>query len=121
MTAIMDPSGAGKSTMADLILGLLSPDQGTVKIDGKALSGDFLHRWRRSVGYVPQDTFLFHDTIRANLLWARPDAEDKDLWRVAFRRRTPTDCPCSGSCCVSHHYCCSMRLPAHWTQKVKNI
>ncbi len=82
MTAIMGPSGAGKSTMADLILGLLSPDQGTVKIDGKPLSGDFLHRWRQSVGYVPQDTFLFNDTIRANLLWALPNAEDKDLWRV---------------------------------------
>ncbi len=82
MTAIMGPSGAGKSTMADLILGLLSPDQGTVKIDGKPLSGDFLHRWRRSVGYVLQDTFLFNDTIRANLLWALPNAEEKDLWRV---------------------------------------
>jgi ATP-binding cassette subfamily C protein len=78
----MGPSGAGKSTMADLILGLLSPDHGTVKIDGNPLSGGFLHRWRQSVGYVPQDTFLFHDTIRANLLWARPDAEEKDLWHV---------------------------------------
>lgn len=82
MTAIVGPSGAGKSTIADLILGLLSPEHGTVKIDGEPLCGDLLHRWRQSVGYVPQDTFLFHDTIRANLLWVLPDAEDKDLWRV---------------------------------------
>ncbi len=82
MTAIVGPSGAGKSTMADLILGLLSPNHGTVCIDGKPLTGELLHCWRRSVGYVPQEAFLFHDTIRANLLWALPDAEDEDLWQV---------------------------------------
>ena len=80
ITSIVGPSGAGKSTMADLILGLLFPEQGTISIDGKPLTGELLHRWRRSVGYVPQDTFLFHDTIRANLLWALPDAKDADLW-----------------------------------------
>lgn len=83
-TAIVGPSGAGKSTMADLILGLLSPEQGTISINGKPLTGELLHRWRRSVGYVPQDTFLFHDTIRANLLCALPDAKDSDL-RLALR------------------------------------
>ena len=82
MTAIVGPSGAGKSTMADLILGLLSPEQGEVRIDDQPLTGELLHRWRRSVGYVPQDTFLFHDTIRANLLWALPDAKDPDFWQV---------------------------------------
>jgi ATP-binding cassette subfamily C protein len=81
-TAIVGPSGAGKSTMADLILGLLSPEQGTISINGKPLTGELLHRWRRSVGYVPQDTFLFHDTIRANLLCALPDAKDSDLRQV---------------------------------------
>ncbi len=80
MTAIVGPSGAGKSTMADLILGLLSPEKGMVSIDGQPLKGSLLHRWRLSVGYVPQDTFLFHDTIRVNLLWALPDAKDADLW-----------------------------------------
>ena len=82
MTAIVGPSGAGKSTMADLILGLLSPDQGEVRIDDQPLTGELLHRWRRSVGYVPQDVFLFHDTLRANLLWALPGAEDAALWAV---------------------------------------
>lgn len=80
MTAVVGPSGAGNSTLADLILGLLSPEKGMVTIDGKALTGSLLHRWRRSVGYVPQETFLFHDTIRANLLWALPNAADADLW-----------------------------------------
>jgi len=80
MTAIIGPSGAGKSTMVDLILGLLSPERGTVSIDGRPLSDGLVHQWRHSVGYVPQDTFLFHDTIRANLLWALPDAKEDDLW-----------------------------------------
>ena len=80
LTAVVGPSGAGKSTLADLILGLLSPQEGQIRIDGELLNGSLLHRWRRSVGYVPQDTFLFHDTIRANLLWALPTATDADLW-----------------------------------------
>ena len=84
MTAIVGPSGAGKSTMADLILGLLSPDRGAVRIDDQPLTGELLHGWRRSVGYVPQESFLFHDTIRANLLWALPQAVDADL-RLALR------------------------------------
>ena len=80
MTAIVGASGAGKSTVADLILGLLSPEKGEVTIDDQPIVGELLHRWRRSVGYVPQDVFLFHDTLRANLLWALPDAEDTALW-----------------------------------------
>ena len=80
MTALVGPSGAGKSTLADLILGLLSPERGSITIDGRPLKDGFVHAWRRSVGYVPQDIFLFHDTIRANLLWAMPDATEEDLW-----------------------------------------
>ena len=80
MTVIVGPSGAGKSTLADLILGLLSPDRGTVSIDGQVLNGSLLQEWRRSVGYVPQENFLFHDTIRANLLWAFPEATDEEIW-----------------------------------------
>lgn len=82
MTAVVGPSGAGKSTLADLIMGLISPDTGTVLIDGAPLAGELLHVWRQSIGYVPQETFLFHDTIRSNLLWAQPDASGEDLWRA---------------------------------------
>ncbi|MGO9174588.1 MAG: ABC transporter ATP-binding protein [Desulfobaccales bacterium] len=82
LTAITGPSGAGKSTLADLIMGLLVPDRGQVLIDGVPLEGPRLHDWRSSVGYVPQETFLFHDTVRANLQWAQPDAGEEELWRV---------------------------------------
>jgi ATP-binding cassette subfamily C protein len=82
LTAITGPSGAGKSTLADLLLGLLAPDEGQILIDGALLEGPRLHDWRRAVGYVPQEAFLFHDTVRANLQWAQDDAGEEDMWRV---------------------------------------
>ena len=77
--AVVGPSGAGKSTIADLLMGLLVPDRGQVLIDGMALSPAKIRSWREQVGYVAQDSFLFHDTVRANLLWACPGATDVDL------------------------------------------
>jgi ATP-binding cassette subfamily C protein len=77
--ALVGRTGAGKSTLADLLLGLLLPDNGKILVDGIPLEGELLARWRRSVGYVPQDNFLFNDTIRANLLWAYPDASEEDF------------------------------------------
>ena len=79
ITAICGPSGAGKSTVADLLLGLLKPTTGRVLLDGLPLEGERIHAWRASVGYVPQETFLFHESIRANLLWARPEATEAEL------------------------------------------
>lgn len=79
-TAIVGPSGAGKSTVVDLVIGLLVPTQGSIAIDGEPLSPQRLAMWRKQVGYVPQDVFLFHDTVRANLLLVDPDAGDEDLW-----------------------------------------
>jgi len=78
-TAIVGPSGAGKSTIADLVTGLLVPDQGCVCVDGKPLGPERMSAWREQIGYVTQETFLFHDIVRANLLWARPDASDADI------------------------------------------
>ena len=78
-TAIVGPSGAGKSTLADLLIGLLSPTIGRILVDGEPLSAERIAGWRRHISYVPQETFLFHDTVRANLAWARPEATDKEL------------------------------------------
>jgi ATP-binding cassette, subfamily C, bacterial len=79
-TALVGASGAGKSTVADLTMGLLSPSAGQVLIDGSPLAGHMRPAWRHSIGYVPQDGFLFHDTIRRNMLWACPSAGDADIW-----------------------------------------
>jgi ATP-binding cassette, subfamily C, bacterial len=78
-TAIVGPSGSGKSTLADLLLGLLVPARGRVLVDETPLTVDLLAAWREQIGYVPQDSFHFHDTVRANLLWARPEASDAEL------------------------------------------
>jgi ATP-binding cassette subfamily C protein len=81
-TAIVGSSGAGKSTLADLLMGLLTPDAGEILIDGQPLEAQRTRSWRQSVAYVPQETFLFHDTVRANLLWTRPQASDEELWQI---------------------------------------
>ncbi len=81
-TAIVGPSGAGKSTVADLVMGLILPDEGRVLVDGTPLDAERMRAWRAQIGYVPQDTFLFHNTVRANLLWARPEATDEEVTRA---------------------------------------
>ncbi len=78
-TAVIGASGAGKSTFADLLMGLLEPVEGAISVDGTLLTGEQRIRWRRSVAYVPQDVFLFHESIRDNLLWAKPDATEAEL------------------------------------------
>src|ERR1700678_3640365 len=79
VTAIVGSSGAGKSTVADLVNGLLSPLSGRVLIDDAELTPQSARAWRRHVGYVAQDTVLFHDTVRANLSWAKPDASENEM------------------------------------------
>ncbi len=78
-TAVMGASGAGKSTLADVLMGLLIPDSGRMRIDGAAVEEGKVRQWRHSVAYVPQEVFLFNDTIRNNLLWGEPAASDADL------------------------------------------
>ena len=82
MTAIVGASGAGKSTIADLLLGLIVPSRGSVPIHAEVLDSSRVSAWRGQIGYVNQDTFLFHDTVRANLLWARPGASEPELQHV---------------------------------------
>lgn len=80
ITALVGPTGSGKSTLVDILLGLIQPDSGSVLIDGTVLAKDRLRAWQHAVGYVPQDTFLFNGTIAANLRLADPKATDADLW-----------------------------------------
>lgn len=72
--AIIGQSGAGKSTMADILLGLLVPDQGDIKVDGVSIY-DEMESWKRTVGYVPQTVFLCDDTIRKNIAFGIADTE----------------------------------------------
>jgi len=73
------PSGAGKSTLADVLGGLIGPDTGALQIDGKPLDPAERKAWRGRVAYVQQEPALLADTVRANLLWAEPDASDEHL------------------------------------------
>ena len=66
-TSIIGPSGAGKTTLVDLITGLFHPLKGTVLIDGTPLPELDLRCWRHMIGYVPQDTILLHDSIFINV------------------------------------------------------
>jgi ATP-binding cassette subfamily C protein len=80
--AICGESGSGKSTFADLAMGLLEPDSGSILIDGIPLTGAQRKGWRGRVAYVEQSPVLFHDSIRANLLWGKADATDAELAEV---------------------------------------
>jgi ATP-binding cassette subfamily C protein len=77
--ALVGPSGAGKTTIGDLVLGLIQPASGRVVIDGVPLTSDRVASWQHQIGYVPQDPFFFHDSIRANLEWAAPDVTDDQI------------------------------------------
>lgn len=81
---VMGPSGAGKSTLADLLCGLLAPCSGEIMIDGAALTAANARRWRDSVAYVSQDPFMFHESIRANMLRANPKASAAELQRSLY-------------------------------------
>lgn len=81
--ALIGSSGAGKTTMADIMLGLLSPQKGKVSIDGKDIS-ECLEEWHQSIGYIPQFIYLMDDTIRNNILFGVDGTKDDDsrIWGV---------------------------------------
>jgi ATP-binding cassette subfamily C protein len=82
MVGIAGRTGAGKTTFADLLVGLYPPNEGRIAVAGMALQGATLSSWRDHVGYISQDAFLFHDTVRRNLAWAAPQANEADMWNA---------------------------------------
>jgi ATP-binding cassette subfamily B protein len=80
MVALVGPSGAGKTTLTALVSRLYDPTSGAVRIGGTDLRDATLASLTDTVGVVTQDAHMFHDTIRSNLLYARPDATDEQIW-----------------------------------------
>ncbi|MEU6769132.1 ABC transporter ATP-binding protein [Streptomyces sp. NPDC046853] len=85
--ALVGSSGAGKSTIAQLLPRLYDADGGTVRIGGVDVRDLSAASMRRTLGMVTQDGHLFHESVRANLLLARPEATEDDLWDVLRRAR----------------------------------
>ena len=83
LTALVGPSGAGKTTMTYLIPRLYDPSQGRILIDGQDLRDVTLESLSAQIGMVTQEAYLFHDTIRTNLLYANLNATQKDLEQAA--------------------------------------
>ncbi len=82
LTTLIGPSGAGKTTLVDIVIGLLHPQAGTVLIDGVPLDTLDRRAWRRMIGYVPQETLLLHDSVLANVTLADPDLSRDDAERA---------------------------------------
>jgi ATP-binding cassette, subfamily B, bacterial PglK len=84
---VMGPTGAGKSTALDVLLGLLPPDAGRVLIDGVPLGRENGDAWRRSIGFVPQSVNLIDDTVASNIAFGvQPQNLDMDRVRQAARQ-----------------------------------
>jgi ATP-binding cassette subfamily B protein len=81
--ALVGPSGAGKTTITYLLPRLYDPDSGSIALDGHDLRSLTQESLRKHIGVVTQETFLFHDTVRGNLLYARPDATIDEIVRAA--------------------------------------
>jgi len=79
LTVLFGPSGIGKTTLIDAVLGLIPISGGTISIDGKDLSKIDLFKWRQMTSYVPQDNFLFHDSVRWNVTLGGTGYSDQEV------------------------------------------
>ncbi|HET8961345.1 MAG TPA: ABC transporter ATP-binding protein [Nocardioides sp.] len=82
MVALVGPSGAGKTTATHLVARLYDTDSGVVRVGGQDVRDVTLQSLEDVVGYVTQDAHMFHDTIRANLMYARPAATEVEVWKA---------------------------------------
>jgi len=80
--ALVGRSGGGKTTFVDCLLGLIMPVKGRLLVDGEDLAGADIAAWRSNIGYVPQDTVLFNDTVMANITLNRRGVTEGDVWRA---------------------------------------
>ena len=81
-TTIVGPSGAGKTTVVDLLIGLLRPQKGEIWVDDLSLADIDIRRWRRMIGYVPQETLLLHDSVKVNVTLGDPSLKATDVERA---------------------------------------
>lgn len=81
--AFIGPSGAGKTTMVDIMLGVLKPQKGAVKVDGSNIA-DCMDAWHKKVGYIPQNIYLMDESLRKNIAFGVPEDEidDEKVWKV---------------------------------------
>lgn len=79
VTALVGRSGAGKTTIADLLLGFLRPTQGEILIDGVTLNAENLPAWRQGIGYIPQEPLILNASVRENLQRFHPEATEADM------------------------------------------
>jgi ATP-binding cassette subfamily C protein len=73
ITVLQGPSGSGKTTLIDLLIGLNTAQKGKILIGGQPIEAIDIKAWRQSIGYVPQDLMLFHDTVQENISLSNPD------------------------------------------------
>ncbi|MBP0027334.1 ABC transporter ATP-binding protein [Roseofilum sp. Guam] len=101
--ALVGSSGAGKSTFADLLPRFYDPTEGSILIDGRDIREFELRSLRKSMGIVSQTTFLFNDTVRNNIIYARPDATEDEMVTAAKQ---------------ANAYDFIMQLPKQWETEV---
>ena len=79
---IIGPTAAGKTTLIDLLVGVLKPQTGQIRAGGQVLEGAYLAAWQNVIAYVGQEPFMFYDTVRRNLVWGGCPADDTTLWHA---------------------------------------
>jgi ATP-binding cassette subfamily C protein len=84
ITVLTGPSGAGKTTITDLVIGFRTPDSGQVLVDDRPLQEFELRKWRALIGYVPQELVLFHDTVFSNIALGDPEIGEAEV-RAALK------------------------------------